>query len=230
MDTLEQSIQHISRADVFPDSEVNEVNRAYARWRSTDSQDDKYVIDLWTYRRVFLHFQLVARKHFVLSTPDRDLLIDTALQRIAKAQKSLRNCDRYAIWVTIVCRNTFLSFRQSRKNIKNDTILDFHATCDDESELSLDRGLCQQAVLHAIGRLPEFLADVVQMRFLEDLSYSEISARIGKPVATARTYVSRGLAYLRRDPQLVSLWCGGERRKPPKGDPTGAVLRLKKLN
>ena len=53
-------------------------------------------------------------------------------------------------------------------------------------------------VLAALGRLPERQGVAVTLRYLQDLSYSEISGITGWPEATVKTLVRRGLASLRR--------------------------------
>lgn len=49
----------------------------------------------------------------------------------------------------------------------------------------------------AIDALPDHYRDAVQLRYLDDLSYEEIEARTGRPQATIRTHLHRGLLRLR---------------------------------
>ena len=54
----------------------------------------------------------------------------------------------------------------------------------------------------AIERLPVFLRNVVRMRFVEDLSYEEISRLTGKSIPTVRSYVHKACLRFRRDPGM----------------------------
>jgi len=53
-------------------------------------------------------------------------------------------------------------------------------------------------VLAALGRLPERQRLAVTLRYLQDLSYREISGVTGWPEGTAKTLVRRGVARLRK--------------------------------
>ena len=49
----------------------------------------------------------------------------------------------------------------------------------------------------AIDELPSHYADAVRLRYLDDLSFSEIAALTGRPEPTVRTHLHRGLVRLR---------------------------------
>ena len=66
-------------------------------------------------------------------------------------------------------------------------------------------------VLAALGRLPERQQVAVTLRYLQDLSYGEISGVTGWPEGTAKTLVRRGLMRLRRL-MVVDDLEGGEQR------------------
>ncbi len=64
------------------------------------------------------------------------------------------------------------------------------AQSDEDREVVMD-------VLVALGRMPERQRVAVTLRYLQDLSYAEISGITGWPEGTAKTLVRRGLARLR---------------------------------
>ena len=66
-------------------------------------------------------------------------------------------------------------------------------------------------VLAALGRLPERQKVAVTLRYLQDLSYGEISGVTGWPEGTAKTLVRRGLMRLRKLTVVDDLE-GGEQR------------------
>lgn len=49
----------------------------------------------------------------------------------------------------------------------------------------------------AVDALPDHYRDAVRLRYLDDLSYEEIAAVTGRPPATIRTHLRRGLLRLR---------------------------------
>jgi RNA polymerase sigma-70 factor, ECF subfamily len=53
------------------------------------------------------------------------------------------------------------------------------------------------ALLAAIADLPAHYRDAVSLRYIDELSFSEISAATGRPEATVRTHLHRGLLRLR---------------------------------
>jgi RNA polymerase sigma factor (sigma-70 family) len=202
MDTLELSIKRVSKALAFPPGDSSGANLAYVRWRMYGREADKYMVDVWTYCRVARQFQKYARRDATMSVSNRDMLVDDALLRIGRAQKTLRNWDRYAAWVSIICRNVYLSYQKRPEYA--DPIFGDAGTTDTKSDPArrIEQTQRMQLLLDAVDRLPPFLARIVRMRFLEDLDYAEISERTGKPVDTVRAYVSRSLARLRVDRQL----------------------------
>jgi len=53
-------------------------------------------------------------------------------------------------------------------------------------------------VLQAVAELDDHYREVVRLRFFEDLTPTEIAARLRLPVETVRTRVKRGLAQVHR--------------------------------
>lgn len=74
------------------------------------------------------------------------------------------------------------------------------APIEEASVASTGDGYDREAVLDvlaALGRLPDKQRTAVTLRYLQDLSYTEISAVAGWPEGTAKTLVHRGLKRLR---------------------------------
>lgn len=55
----------------------------------------------------------------------------------------------------------------------------------------------QRSLQAAVDGLPDRYRDAVRLRYLDDLSYDEIAAITGRPSATIRTHLHRGLLRLR---------------------------------
>lgn len=69
------------------------------------------------------------------------------------------------------------------------------ASSDPAAILEVDER--QRRLQAAVDALPHHYRDAVHMRYLDDLSYDEIAAVTGRPPATIRTHLHRGLLRLR---------------------------------
>ena len=56
----------------------------------------------------------------------------------------------------------------------------------------------KQALREAVDDLPNHFRDALRLRFLEDRTYEEIATATGRPEATVRAHVHRGLLRLRK--------------------------------
>jgi RNA polymerase sigma-70 factor (ECF subfamily) len=68
---------------------------------------------------------------------------------------------------------------------------------DDDPTRAVERRERQVAVLAAIADLPDHYRAAVTLRYVDDLTYPEIAAATGRPEATVRTHLHRGLHRLR---------------------------------
>jgi RNA polymerase sigma factor (sigma-70 family) len=113
----------------------------------------------------------------------------------------VRDPDRYANWVSVVCKNTFLNHTRSDRtadSIDEDRGPTLHA---DETRLP-EIGFVREALADAIERLPDYLQEPARLYFLEDRDFEEISEQIDKAVPTVRTYKHKAVKHLREDDRL----------------------------
>lgn len=73
------------------------------------------------------------------------------------------------------------------------------ATSNEGPEGKTERGDLVAVVRLTISRLPERQSRAVVMRYLEQVDYHTIAARLGCSEAAARSHVSKGVASLRRE-------------------------------
>ena len=66
-------------------------------------------------------------------------------------------------------------------------------------DLDINAAALHLALVNAIERLPQFLKATARMKYVENLSYEEISRIIGKRVPTVRSYVHKICSRLRAD-------------------------------
>ncbi len=115
-------------------------------------------------------------------------------------------------WVARVGRNLIIDYlrrnRQSMQhqgtekleslNLRNDYI--------PTPEASLERDEVARLVRRGLEMLSPELQQVLVMRYLEEISYQEISRRLGLPIGTVKSRVFRGRARLA---EFLSLPCAG---------------------
>lgn len=188
----------------FHVDDVEAVNDCYVRWLRAPTKKDRYIIDLWTYcftRRYFL-MKVVAES--AMGPAEFDEMVDRTFLKIEASVGRIKRPGRYANWVSVVCKNTFLNHLRDRK----------HAVPLDESPaLSIaaeptrvygEVGHMRVAVHRAIDRLPKYLRDCVRLRFIDGLSYEEISARTGYPLPRIRSYINKAMKRFRDDDRLLA--------------------------
>lgn len=139
---------------------------------------------------------------------DRNEALDVAQEAFIKAYRSIgdfRGESAFYTWLHRIainsCKNYLLA--RSRTPIMedvdsqdlNDTELNL--VCRQSPELILYAEELKVKLVDALNSLPEHLMDVFILREFEGLNYEEISRRMGCPVGTVRSRISRAKALLR---------------------------------
>lgn len=181
------------------------VNEAFQQWKDEDALDAKRNVDLWTYCYVWRYFLVKSARGAVDDASDVDDLIARAYKKVEEGRTDIRRAGRYASWVSVICKNTFLNYtRRDRvsRSIDADEGPDLVA---DASGPFDDLGYVRRAFEEAIQRLPEYLRETARLYFLEDKSFKEVGEVIGKSVATVRTYKYKVVKRLREDEHLEDI-------------------------
>lgn len=186
----------------FPVDDSDAANEAFRRWREEQDAQTERVVDMWTYCYVCRYFLAKAAGDAFDSVSAPDKLITRTYRKIQSNRESVRNPSRYANWVSVVCKNTFLN--HTRRDRTAESINeDEGPTLEAESNHTIsDFGFVQEAFEDAIDRLPNYLQEPARLYFLEDLEFEEISEKIGKAVPTVRTYKHKAVQRLREDETL----------------------------
>jgi RNA polymerase sigma-70 factor (ECF subfamily) len=132
---------------------------------------------------------------------------DDILQELfIKAYVNLNDYDSsrpFAPWIYRIAHNEAMDFLRRRRTrpqivVGEDasTLLEFVADGDDP-ESSLQRTQTGNDVRSALAELPGRYRDVLILRYLEDMSYSEIADVLEMPPGTVATLIRRGLKQLR---------------------------------
>lgn len=198
--TLDSLASHLP----FSLDETEQVNETYARYAAAPRPPDARLVDLWTYCYIRRYFLIKFIREPAFRSAELEQVVELAYRKVESRRHQLEQRNRYAQWVSVVCRNTFYNFVSRRRRIAPlDAVPD--PTVDmPEIELDVDAGAVYLALSSAIDALPAFLQPTARMRYVENLSYEEIARIIGKRVPTVRAYIHKICARFRKDRELAA--------------------------
>lgn len=186
----------------FSVDDTGAANEAFRRWREEGDARSKHVVNLWTYCYVSRYFLIKSTKGTFDNASDADELTTRAYQKVQDGREQVRDPERYAHWVSVICKNTFLNYTRRDRfsaSIQEEGGPDLTAE-EDRSVAKL--GFVREALEEAIQHLPDYLRRPAQLYFLENREFEEISTQLDKPVATVRTYKHKAAKQLRANERL----------------------------
>ncbi len=184
----------------FELSDTDAVNEAFVCWMRDGDSDAKRNVDLWTYCYLWKYFLKKKARDSINQAADVDDLIARTYQKIEQKRTEIDDARRYASWVSVVSKNTFLNYaRRDRitESIDDEDAPDIAADAEQKEPVSV-----RETLLSAIERLPDYLQETARLYFLERRTFQEIGEVIGKSVATVRTYKYKAVKRLRDDEEL----------------------------
>ena len=185
----------------FSVDDTDAANDAFRRWREKQEETAERLVDMWTYCYICRYFLAKSTGSAFDSAAAPDKLITRTFEKVQDKRDSVRDPDRYANWVSVVCKNTFLN--HTRRDRTADSIdREKGPTLQAEDPRVPKIGFVQEAFSEAIERLPDYLQEPARLYFLEDREFEEISEQIGKAVPTVRTYKHKAVKQLRKDERL----------------------------
>ena len=192
-------------------NDTDKVNEAFQQWRKHKDEEHRRVIDIWTYcfvRRYFLSKFTHPASHS--STADLDILVERVYKRVQDHEDKLVDGMRYASWVSVICKNTYLNFLRKQTifvsiDQEMGPVLQAHT-----EQATHDLGLVVEGLRRAVARLPDYLRDITRLRLMEGRSYSEIEQLTGKSLPTIRSYLHKAIVKLRSDAAFLAFigWSG----------------------
>jgi len=194
---LRTVLDHLS----FPVDDTETANATFRRWREQQDPKAKRDVDLWTYCYVCRYFLSKSTRGKLGNPSDADELIDRAYRKIEENRDGVRNAERYAHWVSVVCKNAFLNHVRSDP-ISESIDTEEGPTLRTESNPTAEIGFVEEALMEAIDQLPDYLQEPARLYFLERKEFEEISAAIEKSVPTVRTYKHKALKRPRKNETL----------------------------
>ncbi|NNF04227.1 MAG: sigma-70 family RNA polymerase sigma factor [Rhodothermales bacterium] len=191
----------------FHIDESNRINEAYDRYASGGRRSDRLLIDIWTYCYIRRYFLIKFLKDGSFRSSELDQVVERTYRKVDRFRSQLDQRDRYAQWVSVVCRNTYMNFVTRRRYVVDLESVEHPAERPPDPDADVNAGAIHMALLNAIADLPEFLQTTARLRFVENLTYEEISRLTGKRVPTVRSYIHKICRRLRTDAQLRH-WAG----------------------
>jgi len=185
----------------FAVDDTDAANEAFRRWRTDDAEAGR-IVDLWTYCYVCRYFLGKSAGGNFDSAAAPEQLITRAYEKVRDKRDTVRNPDRYASWVSVVCKNTFLNHTRRDRRAQSIDEEKGPTLRADERGRPQKVGFVQESLKAAIDRLPNYLQEPARLYFLEDRDFEEISEAIDKPVPTIRTYKHKAVQRLREDETL----------------------------
>ena len=196
---LEQLLKRLP----FHLDDIEEANAHYVLWQSTGKAEDRKIVDLWTYCFVWRGLLVKFSTHTKANDSDFDMLVAEVYERVVDRRHTLRKKNKYASWVSVICRNVFINYMRKQKiSIPFDESMVSGVIAEPDHSYS-DTTVLIQVLEEAIRRLPAYLQDIAMLRILENRSYEEISLKTGKRVQIIRTYMNKAKKRLRNDEALV---------------------------
>jgi RNA polymerase sigma factor (sigma-70 family) len=197
------SLESVAARLPFAIDESHRVNETFAAYMHADRVEDKRLVDLWTYCYVRRYFLIKFIKQTRFRASELDHLVERTYRKVERSRHAIKQHDRYAQWVSVVCRNTFINFVARRKQVV--ALKSQHDVAEEPvkmDDVDVNAAALHASLLHAIVQLPPFRQATARMRFVENLSNEEIARIVGKRPATVRAYVHKICTRFRRDKGL----------------------------
>ena len=203
------STSHLARLDrllsrlPFHLDDVHQANLAFQRWVKFNRLEDQQIVDIWTYCFIWRNLIVKFTRDPELNESDFDMLVARVFERILERRYTVRDEGRYTNWVSVICRNFFVNYLRSRKELVPIDDPELLACVEEPQRDEEDLVILRQILRDAIARLPAYLREIVEMRLLEQTTYEDISEKQGKSVQVIRSYFNK--AKLREDELLRKL-------------------------
>ena len=201
LDRLHDVAKHLP----FEVDDYEAANAAFCRWLESDTEADHRVVDIWLYCYVQRYVLLRLLRAQDIAAGEADRIIEYVFMRARDQLDRIEEPERFAQWVSVVCKNSFLNGlrrRFTRAPLAEETLEGEEMESGHSTLADLDRDLVRHTVRRAIGRLPSALQPIAELRLLEGRSYKHIAAATEHPLPTVRTYMAKAVGRLRADPAM----------------------------
>ncbi|PEN08822.1 RNA polymerase subunit sigma-70 [Longimonas halophila] len=205
------NLQLITERLPFAIDDADAVNALYASCDKARKRREKQYIELWTYGYIYRYMAAKYAGGSIRQTSDMDELVSAVYEKVQNGRDSIRNPDKYAHWVSVVAKNTFINY-VNRHRVDTTSIHEPQQPtlkqADAVKEIDANVGLMRTQLQAAIRRLPPYLRRVAELYYFKECTFKEIAECIDKDVPVVRTYKSRALKALREDTRLQAVLDG----------------------
>lgn len=125
----------------------------------------------------------------------RDLVQDTFVELTKEKQKG-RSPDSWRAYLFGIARNLSMSAWRRQKRDRAYTLEDNHLSVENETAGSDERIAMVQ---ETIASMPPLQREILDLRFTQDLSYSDIAEVLGIPVGTVRSRLHNAVIATRKN-------------------------------
>ena len=127
-----------------------------------------------------------------------DALQDAFIQIWQRARSYSAERGTAAAWLTGIVRYRAIDLvrKVGREVLSGDPGLGDRAEAPDIEE-QIDRALAEDALRRCVGQLEANQRRCVGLAFVEGLSHAEIAARLNEPLGSVKSWIRRGLIWLR---------------------------------
>ena len=137
----------------------------------------------------------------------RDEAHDITQDVFLKAYKHLHRFDterKFSSWIYRIAHNESVNWLKKKTRVKMESIevrmeIGRELSSNEDIHEELERKQDQEMVREAISALPGKYQEVMDLRYLQQHSYHEISQKLKKPINTIGTLINRAKKRLHRD-------------------------------
>lgn len=208
-DSVFRPVDAVAKHLPFHIDDTDKVNAAFTRWRTHGDREARRIADLWTYCFIRRYFTTKYLQNSIENVAELDALVAKAYRKIAEYRPKIDDCGRYASWVSVVCKNTFLNFLRTQRTFISVDKQELKGSGvflkTPPPSIDPDAARLSDTLQDAIRSLPTFLQQTAFLYFVEGYTYQEVSDMTGKSLPTVRAYVNKAVHSFRDDPKLVAL-------------------------
>lgn len=199
-----ERLRTVEQALPFGMEETDAARELFVRWHYARADSDLRLLEIWLYCYTQRYVLKKLARDRVKAVSDVDRLVERVYTRARDGMEEIEAPERFTHWVNVVCHHEYINARRSGQRWHT---LDDHDRVEETTttEAEVDQFLVRRTVRRAVGRLPEALRRIAELRLLEGHSYHYIAAATQRPAPTVRTYTAKAIARLREDPELRQL-------------------------
>ncbi len=187
----------------FAISDYEKANAVFVRWRASGDPTDKRIVDIWSYCYIQRYFLTQFRRE--RGTPsEKARCVSRAIGRLENALPSIQDPDKFASYVSVLCKNLLRNHRRDRRDTSE---VDDRIACADpiSKPSDHDSALIRYVFAQVLKEVSPSLRAVGTLRFLNYMEYAEIAEETGIALPTVHTYAHRVMVRMRGDDRVRAL-------------------------